>query len=313
MKLPGSAPGMHAVISSLAVTFIAAFTVASDPATFNWDSITPSSNLEYHECDGNFKCARLVLPMDWLNKDDQRNVTIAIRKLPAVVDEDDPTFGGAIFAQPGGPAAPGTRYGLGVGPVLQAAFDKPGKKHYEILSFDIRGVGHSTPKIDCFPGLLGYMRTLETVVKGASDLNSDALAFTLAEAKADWQQCHKVHGDFLSYVGSPYIARDMVAMVDKIDQLRRENASRKISAKGQEDAEPSRLELRSNIQQDNEGADLPRLQYIGISYGTVFGNTFASLFPGRVGRMVLDGVMDADDVTHGIVSHEPPFNICIVH
>jgi pimeloyl-ACP methyl ester carboxylesterase len=32
-----------------------------------------------------------------------------------------------------------------------------------------------------------------------------------------------------------------------------------------------------------------RLDYLGLSYGTLLGATYANLFPGRVGRMVLDG------------------------
>ncbi len=37
-----------------------------------------------------------------------------------------------------------------------------------------------------------------------------------------------------------------------------------------------------------------RLTYLGKSYGTYLGTTYAELFPGRVGRMVLDGVLPAD-------------------
>jgi len=36
----------------------------------------------------------------------------------------------------------------------------------------------------------------------------------------------------------------------------------------------------------------PTLTYLGISYGTKLGATYASLFPDRVGRMVLDGALD---------------------
>ncbi|MEU7054866.1 alpha/beta hydrolase [Streptomyces sp. NPDC046197] len=36
----------------------------------------------------------------------------------------------------------------------------------------------------------------------------------------------------------------------------------------------------------------PRLNYVGASYGTFLGATYAGLFPGRVGRLVLDGAMD---------------------
>ncbi|MFE2105888.1 alpha/beta hydrolase [Kitasatospora sp. NPDC059463] len=35
-----------------------------------------------------------------------------------------------------------------------------------------------------------------------------------------------------------------------------------------------------------------RLNYVGKSYGTLLGATYAGLFPGRAGRMVLDGAMD---------------------
>ncbi|WP_411103388.1 alpha/beta hydrolase [Streptomyces sp. cmx-4-9] len=35
-----------------------------------------------------------------------------------------------------------------------------------------------------------------------------------------------------------------------------------------------------------------KLSYVGASYGTLLGATYADLFPGRVGRLVLDGAMD---------------------
>lgn len=96
------------------------------------------------------------------------------------------------------------------------------------------------------------------------------------------ERCEDVHGDYLRYFGTPNVARDIVGMLDKIYELRR--------GKGEE-----RLELRSL-------REVPRLNYIGISYGTVIGNTFASMFPGRVGRMILDGVCNADDFMNGLVS-----------
>jgi len=36
----------------------------------------------------------------------------------------------------------------------------------------------------------------------------------------------------------------------------------------------------------------PRLYYLGASYGTFIGATYAELFPGRVGRLALDGAVD---------------------
>lgn len=37
------------------------------------------------------------------------------------------------------------------------------------------------------------------------------------------------------------------------------------------------------------------LQYWGVSYGSVIGVTFASMHPHRVGRMLIDGIVDPDD------------------
>ncbi|MBS1843783.1 MAG: alpha/beta fold hydrolase, partial [Actinobacteria bacterium] len=37
---------------------------------------------------------------------------------------------------------------------------------------------------------------------------------------------------------------------------------------------------------------LPRVSFLGLSYGTYLGQTYANLFPGRVRAMILDGVVD---------------------
>ncbi|GAB2822923.1 alpha/beta hydrolase [Actinoallomurus bryophytorum] len=43
----------------------------------------------------------------------------------------------------------------------------------------------------------------------------------------------------------------------------------------------------------------PVMNYVGLSYGTGLGATYANLFPGRVGRMILDGNLDPVAWTHG--------------
>jgi pimeloyl-ACP methyl ester carboxylesterase len=43
-----------------------------------------------------------------------------------------------------------------------------------------------------------------------------------------------------------------------------------------------------------------KLQYWGFSYGTFLGSTFASMFPERVGRVVLDGVVSSYDYLHSL-------------
>lgn len=255
-------------------------------AAFDWNSIEPSHDLEYHDCYGEFQCARLVLPLDWLDKTRNETVTIAITKLPAVVDETDETFGGTIVSQPGGPGVSGTMYGVGRSSKIRDILDIPEKRHYEIVSFDTRGTGQSTPKINCYPGDLYYTRIMTQVANGALDLHSKALSLLVAQAKADAVRCERAHGDFLSYVSTADVVRDMVRIIDRVDEMRRRNIVQQSSGD-----DSARLELRS----ERNAMELPRIQYIGISYGTILGNVFASMFPERVGRMALDGVCDIHD------------------
>lgn len=46
-----------------------------------------------------------------------------------------------------------------------------------------------------------------------------------------------------------------------------------------------------------------KLRYIGLSYGTVIGATFAARYPQEVERMVLDAVVDTDDYWRGDWEH----------
>ncbi len=80
------------------------------------------------------------------------------------------------------------------------------------------------------------------------------VAATVAVSKRFGPRCERNSPEMTPNVGTPYVARDM-------DILR--------AALGDE-----------------------RLTYLGKSYGTYIGATYAELFPGRVGRLVLDGAVD---------------------
>ncbi|OAA50384.1 Peptidase S33 tripeptidyl aminopeptidase-lik [Metarhizium rileyi] len=272
-------------LSSLATT-----TIAANPK-FDWDSINPSTDLRYHDCFADFKCARLKLPLDWKNSTDPRTVSIAIVKLPAKVPDDDPTFGGSIFTNPGGPGGSGVDFVVGRGRYLRDYVDLPGKKHYEIISFDPRGIENSRPLANCFPGsaLTRDAWMLETRGNGELDRGLATVSYGLALFDDYGRRCEKSNfdglngGDIFRYMGTPSVARDMVAMADSIDELRKKEA---------------RHDERDELKRSDE-EDVPRLQYIGFSYGTILGNYFASLFPERIGRVVLDGVCNAVDYATG--------------
>lgn len=273
---------------------------APNPALFNWATIEPSADLEYHDCYHKFKCARLEVPLNWKNESDPRTVTIAIAKLPAVVPEDDPTFGGPVFTNPGGPGHSGVSFLLGVGHHLRNVLDRPGKKHYEIISFDPRGIGFTTPVADCYPGndlarLTALMEVRGTQGLGAGDAS---LAYNLAVEAAIGQRCKNADGadsaGIFEHMNSPAVARDMVEMLDKVEELRKREQKKSTVEDG------DGMELRKR-QTSSQSDDVARLQYVGFSYGTLLGNYFASMYPGRVHRMILDSVCDADDYAHGPV------------
>lgn len=285
---------------------------STEPSSFNWDAITPSDDLEYHDCYGEYKCARLQVPLNWLNETDTRVATIAMIKLPAVVPDDDPAFGGAIFTNPGGPGGSGVDFLLLMGRYLRHTADKPGRRHYEIISFDPRGIGRTTPASDCFDNnlLARDAFLLENRGNGALTNGDGVIAYSLAIMDAFGQRCQQAGEDAMAFVGTPNVARDMVEMVDKVDELRKRDAAvRERKSKGDDDDNSDlRTELkkrsaprRKPAELHDEPGDVPRLQYIGFSYGTVLGNYFASMFPGRVGRLILDGVCNIEDYATGPV------------
>lgn len=269
---------------------LAALSDATGKASFDWKSAPAAEHLHFRPCYDSFQCARLTLPLNWQDDYDKRTVTIAVIKRPAVVSRDDPSYAGIVFTQPGGPGNSGVEYMLGRHERLRDIIDIPGKRHYDLVAFDPRGIGNSSPNISCFSGLAAHMRAKEMQTIGLTDLSARGLAYHLAAAKVDGKQCEKTHGDFLEYVGTTSVARDMLQI---LDELHREEDEEEHVEDADEDV---RLELRS-LEDDKHDHKklLPRLNYIGISYGTLLGNYFASMFPGRVGRMVLDGVCDAPE------------------
>lgn len=261
---------------------------ATDTTSFNWKSVTPTADLQYHNCYGEYKCARLKLPLNWLDKTDKRTVAIAMIKLPATVSDNDASFGGSVFTNPGGPGNPGIQFMLARANQLRTMIDN--NRHYEIVSFDPRGIGLSTPQSQCFQSALARdSMTLQLRGAGSLDQGTNALRYNHAirESYADiCQESDEEYGEIMGYTGTASVARDMVAMVDKIDELRKKTSKREEVTERDTKTKP----------------DLPRLQYIGFSYGTILGNYFASMFPGRVGRVVLDGVSNAYDYSNGPVS-----------
>ncbi|KAF3344032.1 hypothetical protein VD0002_g9687 [Verticillium dahliae] len=282
MKLPaGSIFVFLSTVAGISSAFLQKRQFSDD--SFDWATVKPSRSLQYHDCYDGFKCARLKVPLDWTTANSSkcasssRWAAIGIVTLPASVPETDPSFGGTILINPGGPGGGGTEMVLDIGLYMQAILD--GDRHYEILGFDPRGVALSTPRADCYNDDL--KRAADFIQKEglpAMTSGSEALTHHYQETRGPSDLCAEAGEDSIfNYMSTASVARDMVEIVDRVDELRHKNLT------SAEDGE----------------RELPKLQYFGISYGTILGNTFASMFPGRVGRMVLDGVADADDYMSG--------------
>jgi pimeloyl-ACP methyl ester carboxylesterase len=282
MLMQLSKPAMFARFAPFVVLLFTPLAITLD-VNFDWDTIEPSRELRYSPCYESFKCARLLLPLDWLDPVEEQTVAIAIISLPAAVPESDPSFGGTVITNPGGPGGSGVRDVVFHGHQTQSILD--GKKRYEVLSFDPRGVFYSTPHADCFDNEFERgVSFLEQRGIGGLDGGSEALKRHFARAKAFGSMCANATSGgpgIRAFMSTASVARDMVEIVDRVDELRRKGLGN--------------LQLTSQKPLRLAKDEIPRIQYLGFSYGTFLGNTFASMFPDRVGRMILDGVEDPYD------------------
>ncbi|KAJ3528534.1 hypothetical protein NM208_g10156 [Fusarium decemcellulare] len=165
-------------------------------------------------------------------------------------------------------------------------------KKFDYLGFDPRGIGSTTPQADCFGGDVLARNTYEQVLYGVGPLDSseDALRRSLELFKGRGIVCENTLAEsgILEHVTTAAVCRDMVAIVDCLDEHQK-NQVAALERRREADEDLVRIETNSEVDH------VPRLQYLGLSYGTALGNTFASMFPGRVGRIVLDGVVNARD------------------
>ncbi|MGW7408624.1 alpha/beta hydrolase [Streptomyces sp. NPDC054833] len=139
------------------------------------------------------------------------------------------------------------------------------RARFDIVSWDPRGVGNSTA-VNCFA----------SPEEAKAWMSGRPAGFPVGERqRADWiaaykdlsRRCRQHDPELLRHVSTADTARDL-------DQLRR--------AVGE-----------------------PRLTYLGISYGTFLGATYANLFPGKVRAMVLDSNIDPQAWTNHASNEEP--------
>ena len=216
-----------------------------------------NQTIDWKDCsDGtaSFQCGTVTVPLDYDHPDSQ-TITIALKKLPA---SDGNAEHGSLFLNPGGPGGSGVAMMQVMAPMLT----EETRGAYDIIGFDPRGVGQSTP-ITCWTNdeIEQYLANPSDDAGPTDPLKGVTYKNVAAQEKIDRgtanaARCaqHSQVPELLDHVGTRDVARDL-------DILRATNSNTK-------------------------------LNYLGVSYGTRIGAIYADLFPGHVGRVVLDSAVD---------------------
>lgn len=274
--------------------------------------IIPSEKLVWHPCYQDQRCARLTVPMDYnrpLNaSNDNPRVDIALLLVPGRNHTKSGKYSKSpMLINPGGPGGSGVSFAQFGGSLLQqiVGLDQ------DIIGFDPRGIGQTTPVADCwaFPSdRKSKELTSEEISRGFFHkflwglsgegiglVNSsvDSLAKIDARDRASSRLCEAkeaIYGEdsILHHVSTPAVARDMLSILDAWDEWMEDKEDSESYEDSGETISPEATERDTSL--DTKG----KLVYWGFSYGTLLGATFAAMFPDRVGRVILDGVVDAD-------------------
>ena len=199
-----------------------------------------SQEVTWTDCEVSYTCATVEVPLDYADPGGERI------ELAAIMAKADGEAQGTILVNPGGPG--GSGYSFVSESVDYATSDRL-RENFNVLGFDPRGVGRSTP-VEC----LTDQEMDEARAEYIDPSTPEGLAAARASARELADKCGQNSGELLGYVDTVSAARDM-------DILR-------------------------------AVAGDPLLNYLGFSYGTFLGATYAELFPDKVGRMVLDGGLD---------------------
>lgn len=195
--------------------------------------------MQWEKCGSVIECATLKVPLDYENPQDG-SIDLALNRRVAQGSEKN------LLVNPGGPGGSGLDLVKSSVPLM---FSKELQREYNVIGFDPRGVGKSTP-VTCLDDAeqdeLRQQNQHSWVPAEREEIR--------AESKKYADSCLEKTGELLGHVDTASAAKDM-------DIIR--------EALGDE-----------------------QLDYLGFSYGTFLGATYADLFPGHAGRMVLDGAMD---------------------
>jgi pimeloyl-ACP methyl ester carboxylesterase len=158
-----------------------------------------TSALNWQACSGQLaglECASLQVPLNYADPGG-RKITIALSMVPATAPASQQQ--GVMLVNPGGPGEPGRSWAgyvaSGVSPQVRA--------DYDIVGFDPRGVGGSSPALSCDPTFFQGVRP------DYIPANAAAEQVLINRAKEYAAGCEQRFGWFLPYETTVNTARDL--------------------------------------------------------------------------------------------------------
>ncbi|KQV94268.1 alpha/beta fold hydrolase [Streptomyces sp. Root369] len=146
------------------------------------------------------ECGRISVPLDW-NRPQGPHIEVAVSRVPASGTPAE--HRGILLVNPGGPGGSGLPYAV----TKRAKLPGSVRRAYDIIGFDPRGVGQSTP-VDCGPmgGLFDS--------PGADPVPVGPVAERayLASLRNTADDCSAGAGAMLPYLSTEQTARDMDAI-----------------------------------------------------------------------------------------------------
>ncbi len=142
------------------------------------------------------QCARMDVPLDYRDPDG-RSVRIAVMRIPARGESE-----GSLVLNTGGPGAGSTAMAATLATTWA---DRAATEHFDLVGFDPRGTGASTPAVDCLTDEQLDAGELPGAVPAAEG------QWTATDTRASVQRCADGSGgaDVLSRLGTRNVARDM--------------------------------------------------------------------------------------------------------
>ncbi|MEU6451206.1 alpha/beta hydrolase [Streptomyces sp. NPDC046979] len=188
-----------AVIAAGSVTAVPA--KANAPRSAGTPAAASAAKLHWKKCATEdyptLQCASLEVPLDHA-RPRGRQITLALSRVPHTAA----TYQGPLLVNPGGPGGSG----LTLAGFVASSLPEKVAAQYDVIGFDPRGVGKSSPALNCRPGHFDPVRP------DSLPDTPDVERANLARAEAFAEACGDKYADVLPYIDTVSAARDVDAI-----------------------------------------------------------------------------------------------------